>query len=171
MASETTTGVSGVALYTSDGAGVASRVSASNPIPTQPGAPVAANILVGFQSFTSTTGATTVITVPAGRTWQGTVAVSCACQTVAATATAGQARAVISVAGAGATPAAGTVGACEAKNGANAATGTVGTQAANSVTFPLVVIAPGGNAVTVQVATTIAGTAGVVDVSASGALV
>ena len=171
MASETTTSVGGVALYTSDGAGTASRVSTANPVPTQPGAPVAANILVGFQTFAATTGATTVITIPAGRTWQGTIAISCTCQTVAATATAGQARAVISVAGTGVTPAAGNVAACEAKNGANAATGTVGTQAANSVTFPLVVIAPGGNSVTVQVTTTIAGTAGVVDVSATGALV
>jgi hypothetical protein len=171
MPSETTSGVSGVALYTSDGAGVATRVSGSNPIPTSGSAPVAANILDGFVSHTATTGATTVITVLAGRTWVGTVSIATTTSVAAASATAGQARGVVATAGTNVTPAAGTVGACEARCGANAATGTVGSQSSNSVQFPLTVIAPAGNSVTVTLASTIAGTAATVDCSCTGALI
>lgn len=134
------------------------------------GATSAANVLDGFQSFTATTAATTLITVPAGRTWVGTVGVACAASIAAASATAGQARAVVTVAGAGATPAAGTLFAVEARAGANAATGTVGSNGHAAQSAPLTVIAPAGNAVTVQVATTQAGTYTVVDAFAAGAL-
>lgn len=130
----------------------------------------AANVLVGYQTFTATTGATTLITVPAGRTWVGTVGVACAVTTTAGSSTAGQARAVVTVAGAGVTPAAGTIMAAEAKSGANAVTGLVGTQGHRSASLPFTVVAPGGNAVTIQVTTTITGTAGVVDSTATGAL-
>jgi hypothetical protein len=61
--------------------------------------------------------------------------------------------------------------ACEAKAGANALTGLVGTQGSNNQTMPLTVIAPAGNSVTVQATTTLAGTASVVDSWASGALI
>lgn len=163
-------GTSGVPLFTLDGAGTLVPVSAANRLPTATtsGAPAAANILNGFLTFAATTAATTLITVPAGRTWTGTVAVSCAASTTAAATAAGQARAVVSVAGVGVTPAAGTVLAVEAKAAANAATGTSGDSAANSLSAPLVVVAPAGNAVTVQVATTV--TTGTVDAAASGSL-
>lgn len=134
------------------------------------GTTAAANVLVGFQSFTATTAATTVLTVPAGRTWVGTVGVACSVANAAANATAGVSRAVVTTAGAGATPAAGTILAVEAKCGANAATGTVGSQNAVRQALTFTVVAPGGNAVTIQCATTVTGTAGVVDVTATGAL-
>jgi hypothetical protein len=81
-----------------------------------------------------------------------------------------QATATISVAGAGVTPAAGTVGAVSAKAAANAATGTVGSQAASFGSIPLVVVAPAGNAVTIQVATVCTGQSPQVDATASGVL-
>lgn len=160
----------GAPLFILNGAGVLTPVSATDPVPTSGGAATAANILTGTFNVLATTAATTVITVPAGRTWVGTVAISCACATAAAGTTAGQARAVVTTAGTGVTPA-GTVVACDARNGANAATGTVGSQAANSLSVPLTVIAPAGNSVTVQAASTIAGSAASVDVACVGALV
>lgn len=164
-------GTSGVPLFTLDGAGVLVPVSAANRLPTATteGAPTAANVLNGFLTFAATTAATTLITVPADRTWTGKVAVSCAASTAAALTAAGQARAVVTTAGVGVTPAAGTVFAVEAKAAANAATGTVGNAAANSLSIDLVVVAPAGNAVTLQVASTV--TTGTVDASASGSLI
>jgi hypothetical protein len=139
-------------------------------LPVSTAAPTAANILNGFGSFAATTAATTLITVPATRTWVGTVGLSVASAIAAASTVAGQARGVITVAGTNVTPAAGTVMAAEAKAGANAAAGTVGSSADHSASMPLVVVAPAGNAVTVQVTSTVAGTAGVVDAWASGVL-
>lgn len=136
---------------------------------TQP-SPTSANILNGFQTFTATTAATTLITVPAGRTWIGEIGSAVTVGIAAASATAGQARAVIATAGAGVTPSAGTQLAVEARTGANSATGTVGSQAANTARARLVVIAPAGNAVTVTVASTNAGTNSVVDAWAIGEL-
>jgi hypothetical protein len=135
-----------------------------------PGTTTAANILNGFQSFTSTTGATTLITVPAGREWAGEVGASCTAAEVGAGTAAAQARAVFAVAGTGVTPAAGTVFAVEARAGANVATGTVGSQAANANRMKLRVIAPVGNSVTITVASTNAGTNATVDAYASGEL-
>lgn len=146
--------------------GIAGGVA--QPVSTSP--PTTANILNGFATAAATTGATTLITIPATRTWVGTVGLSCATAIAAASATAGQARGVITTAGTNVTPAAGTVMACEAKAGANAAAGTVGSSADHFTFVPLTVIAPAGNSVTVQVTSTIAGTAGVVDAWASGAL-
>ena len=163
--------VANAALFTVDSDGVPARVSSSAPLPTSAGAATAANVLAGFQSFTSTTAATTVVTIPAGRTWVGTVGVSCAVGIAAASATAGQARAVVTTAGTGVTPAAGTILAAEAKVGANSATGTVGGSGSQSASAAFTVIAPAGNSVTIQVASTNAGTASVVDCYATGALV
>lgn len=137
------------------------KVVALNPV----------NILDGFQTFAATTAATTVITVPAGRTWSGVVSVNCACQNAGANAVTAQATGVVSVAGAGATPAAGNYMRVTALAGANVAAGTVGDSGANSQSIPLVVVAPGGNAVTVQCAATVAGSSGEVNVSAVGALI
>ena len=140
-------------------------------LPMIQGAPAAADILCGFQSFTATTGATTLITVPAGRTWIGEIGASVDCAIAAASATAGQALAVFTTAGAGVTPAAGTYLAVEARAGANAATGAVGSSATNFACAAFVVVAPGGNSVTVQVASTNAGTSSRVDAFATGRLV
>lgn len=136
-------------------------------------APSAANILVGTLSHTATTAAATLITVPQGRTWVGTVTLGCAIANPGGSSTAGQARGVIATAGTNVTPAAGTVLAREAKAGANVATGTVGSQAAVTGSIELVVVAPAGNAVTLTLASTVSAgsTVGVVDAAAAGQLV
>lgn len=151
--------------------------SAMNPdgtsysLPNEAGVPAAADIVAGHQAFTATTAATTVITVPAGGTWRGSISLSCDASRVAAATTAAQALGEVTIAGAGSTPAAGTYVSCEARAGANAATGTTGTQAANTVTVPeFVVVAPAGNAVTVQATATIDATNGRVSCSAIGRL-
>lgn len=138
------------------------------PLKTVMGAPLGGDVLSGALSHTATTAATTLITVPAGRTWSGTITIAAVATTAAASATAGQARAVITTAGAGVTPA-GTLLAAEARAAANAATGTSGDSNSTALSAPVVVVAPAGNPVTVQVASTI--TTGVVDVSALGSLV
>jgi hypothetical protein len=130
----------------------------------------AADILSGFQTFAATTAATTVITVPAGRTWVGTVSVSVACQNAGANAATAQATGVVSVAGAGVTPAAGNYFRCDALAGANVAAGTVGDSGDNFLSSPFAVVAPVGNSVTVQAAATITGSGGQVSASAIGAL-
>lgn len=158
-------------VYVEDSSGNPVRVSTSAPLPVLPGAPTAANSLTGYQTFTSTTGATTLITVPAGRTWVGTIGAACSVAVAAAAATAGQARAVFTTAGTNVTPAAGTVFAIETRAGANAAAGTVGSESSSSLSMPLTVIAPAGNTVTVQVASTQAGTNSIVDAWASGNLI
>ena len=134
------------------------------------GVTAAADIVTGYQGFSATTANTTVVTIPAGRTWVGTVSVECACQEAAAGTVTAQATGIITTAGTGVTPAAGTYGRCDALAGANAATGTVGTDATATLQFPLTVVAPGGNAVQIQASATIAGTGGQVNVTASGTL-
>ncbi len=130
----------------------------------------AGNVLDGYMSFTATTAATNVLVVPAGRTWVGQIAVSCACAENAGDTVMARATATISVAGTGATPPAGTILACDALAGANAAGGLTGTSGANNATLPLTLIAPAGNSVSIQAATTQAGDLTVVRVAASGAL-
>lgn len=132
--------------------------------------PLAANILDGFQTFTATAGATTLITIPAGRVWVGEVDVNVACAETAAGAVQAQATAQIATSGAGVTPAAGIIATVQAVAGVNSATGTVGTQGHASNKFSLVVVAPVGNAVTLTVTPTVAGTFGSVNVSALGLL-
>ena len=124
--------------------------------------------LAGLQSFAATTAATTVIVVPAGQTWSGVVTVNCATTVAAAAVVAGQATGIISTAGAGVVPAAGNYFRVDALAGANAAGGTVGSDAANTGTITLTVTAPAANPVQVQAAATIAGTAGQVNVTAAG---
>ena len=129
------------------------------------------DILNGHQAFTSTTGATTLITVPAGRSWRGSLHIVCDVAVAAASATAGQALGTITTAGTGVNPAAGTYLTCEARAGANAATGAVGSQGHNSVSVDdFIVVAPAGNAVTIQAASTNAGTSSRVSFSAIGRL-
>lgn len=136
------------------------------PIPD----PQGINILDGFSSVAATQAATTFLTIPAGREWQGVVSLNCAVGVAAATAAAGQATGIVSTAGAGVIPAAGSILRCDALAGANAAGGTVGSNDSTYVSTPLTVVAPAANAVQLQLATTVAGTAGVVNVTAVGAL-
>jgi hypothetical protein len=153
------------------------KVSSTNPFPVTDaaveaailGVPAASDINAGFLSHTATTAAATLLTVPAGKVWVGEVVISCALSKAAAASGEGVARGVIATAGANVTPPAGTRLACEAKAGANAATGVVGTQGNNSVRTKMIVVAPAGNAVTLTLASTITNaTAGVVDASAIG---
>lgn len=154
----------------------AQAASGKNPdetpyaLPVAEGVPAAADILVGHLAHTATTGATTFLTIAAGRTWVGEVGVVCDVSVAATNTAAGQALGVITTAGAGVTPAAGTVLSSEARAGANAATGTVGSQGAVAIRLPLTVVAPVGNAVTLALTSTIVGV-GRVAVSASGRLV
>jgi len=89
---------------------IATLATATNPdttpfsLPVETAAPLAADVLAGRQVFTATTAATTIATVPAGRTWQGSIGASVSCAVTAGVATAGQASALLSVAGANATP-------------------------------------------------------------------
>lgn len=151
--------------------------SAQNPdgsmysLPVSTSAPAATDVLAGRVSLSASTAATTIITVPAGRTWSGQLWASASCEVTAAAAVAGRATAMLSVAGAGATPTAGVYLVVDARSGANAATGTAGSGAANFGSVALVIVAPAGNAVTVQVASTNAGSSSLVEAGASGMLV
>ena len=165
------TGVRNAALFTVDSNGVPTPVSSSAPLPTTAGATTAANILHGYLNFTSTTGATTLITVPAGRTWVGHIGASVACRLTAASAANGRATATFTTAGTGVTPAAGTVLVIDSMAGTNAATGVTGTQDSNFGSIPFTIVAPAGNSVTIAVAATATGTGPTVDAYASGALV
>lgn len=144
------------------------QVDPSGNLRTAPQRPATGDILDGYQTFTSTTSATTLITVTAGRTWVGTLTANVACQEAAAGAVACQARVVFTTSGTNVTPAAGTYFACEAKNGANAASGLVGDGTSNFCSTPFTITAPVGNTVLIQVASTNAGTASVVDATTIG---
>ena len=150
--------------------------SAKNPdgtdftMPTIQGAPASADILNGHVAQTATTAAATLITVPAGRTWRGHVSVQCAASVVAADTTAGQALGLVATAGANVAPAAGTILSCEARAAANAATGTAGSNGHASADVPVTVVAPAGNAVTLTLESTQAGTNTRVMAAASGYL-
>ena len=168
-----------VVLHTVSGHTITPAGTASNPLrfdptgsTTQPVAmatPPAADVVVGHLAHTATTAAAAFLTVAAGETWRGTVSICCDVAIAAASSTAGQALGVVATAGTGVTPSAATVLTCEARCGANAATGTVGSQGANSVAIQdFVLIAPVGNSVTLTGDTTIAGTAGRVSYSANG---
>lgn len=133
--------------------------------------PAAADILVGHLAHTATTAAATVITVPINRVWRGTITVTCDVSNAATAALVGQALGVITTTGASAVPAAGTIASCEARLGVNAATGTHGTGAANSITIPIVISAGATALATVALTTTITGTAGRVACIASGVLI
>lgn len=137
---------------------------------TAPQRPTATDILAGRQTFTSTTGATTLITVAAGRTWVGYIGASVSCAEVAAGTAAPIATATFTTAGTNVVPAAGTYAVVDARAGANAATGVVGDGCANFGSYVWTVVAPAGNSVTIQVASTNAGTTSLVEAAAYGVM-
>lgn len=143
---------------------------------TVPAVPVAnyplvnsVDVLCGQQSVTASTGATTLVTIPIGRTWTGQIGANCAGSNTGAVTTQGQARAVFTTAGGTAIPAAGTYFVVEALWGANVAAGTVGTSDSTFGMAQFTVVA-GSSAATIQVTTTIAGTIGHCDSFAIGQL-
>ena len=155
---------------------IATIASATNPdgtlytLPIAISAPLAADILSGRQAFTATTAATTLVTIPAGRTWSGQIGASVTCSVAAGTTVPGQASAQISVAGTGSTPIAGIYLGVDTRVGAGLATSVNGAQSANFASAPIIIAAPAGNSVTVQVASTNTGTAALVDTFALGRL-
>lgn len=128
---------------------------------TQGGTPpiVGANILDGFASSPSTTSGI-LITIPAGRTWVGTLTITCAVSVTAAVATTGSATGTITTANGSGTviPAAGTYARCDAIAAANVAGGLTGTDASEDVgPIPFVVQAPAAGTVTISYTITVAG--------------
>lgn len=113
-----------------------------------PFVPNAASILAGV----ATTNGGTIITVPAGQTWMGTVTLS-ASVLVAVGGAAVSASARVSTAGTGVLPAAGDY--LRLDLGAPAAgTALAGSSANNGVAGTMVVTAPSGNSVTLVLNTT-----------------
>lgn len=111
-------------------------VAPETTFPVSEAPPTATSILNGFLNRTATAVATTVLTIPAGRTWVGQVSIS-------GQSSAGNTFATVSTAGAGVIPPAGT----QMRLAWNASN--------NSLVQRMVVIAPAGNAVQIQFATTI----------------
>lgn len=142
-------------------------------VSTTSAAPLAANVLNGVLEVFATTAATTVITIPAGRTWVGTVGAAVAVGNAATNAAAGACSASITTAGTGVTPTAGQVMGVYSYCGATGATSVAGTNGSNRMSMPLVVVAPAGNTVTVRAAVTCTGASAffAASVFASGQLV
>ena len=145
------------------------QVDMAGNLKTTTGAPAATDILAGYVQHTATTGAATLVTIPAGKTFIGTLTVSVAASKAAAATGNGLVSAVIATAGTNVTPAAGTIFAVSARIGANAATGVTGTQGNNNGSIPVIVNAPAGNSVTLTLASTLTNTSeGAVDASVFG---
>lgn len=128
-----------------DSAGAVLGVTGSPLVTSSAGSavPATANIVSGR----ATADAATIITVPAGRTWKGTVSLTASLATaIGAAATA--ATPTVSIAGAGATPAAGAILGRPLNVAASAATATNGSNVAGNADTELTVAAPAGNAVT-----------------------
>lgn len=130
--------------------------SNSTPLAILPNAPTAANILSGNATVSNSAAASTIITIPAGRTWYGNIDLE-TCNTGAANA--GFTYASVIVTGTNATPASGTVILKAITHpGGNTA------PSADAQTVGTYVVAPVGNSVTVQIqldtaATTFGGSA------------
>jgi hypothetical protein len=156
----------------SDGAGTNLALTGTGQaqVVATPPTITAANILDGRLLFVATTAATTLITIPAGRTWIGTIGASTSVAVAGASAVAGEATGIFTTAGAGVTPAAGAIFGVHCLVGANVVGGTVGSDGSDAASTRVVVIAPGANAVTIQVASTNTGTSSVVDAWAIGEL-
>lgn len=138
---------------------------------TAPQRPTATDILVGYATVTATTGTTTLITVSAGRTWVGTLCASVDGNKAAAVTGNGLVNATFLTTGTNVVPAAGTYFGVSASIGANAATGTVGTQGSNQGCTPFTTVAPAGNTTTINYVTTCTSTtACAVHVSAIGVM-
>lgn len=120
------------------------------------GAPPASAIVAGLLRHTGNSGPTDFLTVPAGKTWVGKVTLSVTATKDAAATTGGSVRAVVTTAGTGVTPAAGAIFEVDTAVGANAATGTSGTQSSNCGSLEIMVAAPVGNTVSLQFQTIVA---------------
>lgn len=111
--------------------------------------PTAASVLFGQLSLAATGGPTTIITVPAGRTFVGRAYIAVSAGVSAASAEIGDAFATLSTSGAGAVPA-GTILKVPCFAGAGTAASVSGSGATAYAWMDITVFAPGGNAVAVQ---------------------
>lgn len=160
----------GLGQTTSAGSTPVVIASDQSALRTDAAIPVSTDIVSGRLALAATTAATTLVTIPAGRTWQGTIGASVSVNNAAATTTAGQASAKFSVAGTGVKPAAGIYFAVDTQVGAALATSVLGEQSSNFGSAQMFVTAPAGNSVTIQVASTNSGTSALVDAFAIGIL-
>ncbi|TFD58049.1 hypothetical protein E3T43_07325 [Cryobacterium sp. Hh7] len=155
---------------------ISTLVSATNPdgtpyaLPIAASAPTPSDIVSGRKSFSITTVATTLVTIPAGRTWSGQIGASVSCSVAAGTTVPGLASAQISIAGTSSAPAAGIYLGVDARAGAGLSSSANGAQSANFASVPIVIAAPAANSVSVQVASTTSGTSALVDAFALGKL-
>ena len=127
-----------------DSSGTVIGVTGS-PLITAPidAVPAIANIVSGR----ATADAATIITIPAGRTWKGKVTLAASLSAALNTA-AVAAVPTVSIAGAGATPAAGAILGRPLHVPLSTATATNGSYVAGTADTDLIVTAPAGNAVT-----------------------
>ena len=141
------------------------------PVALMSTAPATQDILSGRKAFTVTTATpTTVITIPAGRTWTGQIGASVTCSVAAGSAISGQATAQIAVGGANSAPAPGIYLGVDTRVGTALATSVNGSQSANFASSSFIVAAPVGNSVNIEVTTVNSGTVALVDVFALGKL-
>jgi hypothetical protein len=161
---QTISGTASLSVTGGEGASSASGGlgSSSAPTSTIPGAPASANILAGV----ATANAAMIITIPAGRTWVGTVSLS-ASVVVASAGAAVTASARVSTAGTGVVPAAGDYLRLDLNAPASAAA-AAGTKDSGQISTPMTVVAPAGNAVTLVLNVT---NTTVQSASANGALI
>lgn len=147
-------GLSVAAVVTGAGAGGASL-----------GAPPAADIL-DARSHQVAAGTATVLTVPAGRTWVGTVNITVSAGNEPVTAT-GSVIATLQTAGAGVTPTAGSYFGTSVVLPGTVAGALSGVTGDNSAATTFTVVAPAANAVTLAINTTVTGTVSELDIVCS----
>lgn len=129
-----------------------------NGNPTAVTAPTPTSILSGGTTQTGA-GSTTIITIPAGRTWIGAIGVTATAQNPPVTAT-GTLGVRISTVGAGVVPAASTpYVACDVALDATVTGALSGANGADNASNPhLAVVAPAGNSVTLSLDISVTGT-------------
>ena len=141
------------------------------PVASVSSAPLPSDILCGNQATLVTIPATTLITIPAGRTWSGQIGATVSCTVAAGSTTAGIAQVIFSVSGTNVNPATGSYFGIDAHTGASSATSVMGTQAANFGSSPFTISAPPENSVTLQITTTNSGSSSYVNSFALGKLI
>jgi hypothetical protein len=132
----------------------AAQVDPAGNLRTAPQRPTATDILPNSVSVTATTGTTALTTVPAGRTAVGDVCVSVSGSKAAAATGNGEVLGTVLSAGTNVTPAAGTYFEVDTAIGANAATGTAGTNGSDSNCTKWTQTSPAGNSTTINYVTT-----------------
>lgn len=139
-----------------------------SPVITFPGLTPSTDVLCGFIEVTATTSTQTVISIPANRTWSGTLTITTNCAETAAGAGTAQAQGTVTFSNTIAPSTSMQIN-CRSLAAQNAAGGLTGTQGNNSITVPVVVVA-GATGAIVQSSATVSGSFGMVDSIAAGVL-